>query len=270
MHKKINGWSVVYEQAIRSNGSLFFPERLTRDFLEAAQKTMGAYIYANQYLNIVIPDNKKTFKREWIQYFEGVPSTTFRFIAIDPAISTSDTADYTGIAIVDVGPDGTRYVRHTQRLKVSATDLVEIIFEMNDSWKPMSIAIESVAYQKALLQFLNLEMRRRDKFLPLCEVKPPADKTKEMRILGLVPFFQWGRMLLAQGQHDLELELASFPRGAHDDLLDALCYANEIAITPTEVRKDVRPNVNDPQYESWYRKQLHSGKKPESYEPEGD
>lgn len=266
MHRKINGWSVVYEQAIRPDNSLFFPERLTKEFLDETRKTQGSYIFANQYLNIVIPEDKKTFKKEWIQYFTSVPKNVYRFIAIDPAISTSDTGDYTGIAVIDVDSQGTRYLRHTERMRASATELVQVVFELNEIWSPMAIGIETVAYQKALVQFIALEMKRRNKILPLCELKPPTDKTKEMRILSLVPFFQWGRMLIAPGQIDLELELASFPRGAHDDLLDAVCYANEMATTPTEVNKDVRPNPNSADYEKWYIEQIRKGKKPESHD----
>lgn len=268
MHRKINGWSVVYEQAIRPDGSLFFPKRLDRAFLDSAQRTMGAYIFANQYLNIVIPDDKKVFRKEWIQYYVKPPAIIYRFIAIDPAISTSDTADYTGIIVLDVDTEGTRYVRHIEKVRATATELIQKIFDLNAIWAPMAIGIETVAYQKAIIHFLDLEMRRRNKVVPICEIKPPTDKTKEMRILGLVPFFQFGRILLGAGQQELELELASFPRGAHDDLLDALCYANEIATIPTEVRKYVRPNPNSADYEKWYISQIAKGTKPQSQDIE--
>jgi len=52
-----------------SQDGRFLPKRLTKEFLESAQKTMGVNIFANQYL-IVIPDDKKTFKKEWIKYYD--------------------------------------------------------------------------------------------------------------------------------------------------------------------------------------------------------
>jgi len=36
-------WSVVYERAIREDGSLLFPERLTQEFLDNARRTMGSF-----------------------------------------------------------------------------------------------------------------------------------------------------------------------------------------------------------------------------------
>lgn len=43
-------WNVVYRGAYNKDGSLFFPEKLSQDFLESAKRTMGSYIFANQYL----------------------------------------------------------------------------------------------------------------------------------------------------------------------------------------------------------------------------
>ena len=46
------------------------------------------------------------------------------------------------------------------------------------------------------IYFLSEEMKRRMSFLPVKGIKPPTDKTKEMRILSLVPHFEWGRVYL--------------------------------------------------------------------------
>ena len=47
-------WDYIIEKAIRDDGSLLFPQKLTHKFLEEAKRTMGSYLYANQYLNEVI------------------------------------------------------------------------------------------------------------------------------------------------------------------------------------------------------------------------
>lgn len=214
---------------------------------------MGSYFFANQYLNEIIPADQMVFKPNWIKYYSAVPSRTNTFITIDPAISQADSADYTGVVVCDVDVNSDRFVRLAQRQRVTPTDLVDLIFRLNAEFKPRTIGIESVAYQKALFYFLVAEMKKRGVMLPIAEIKPQTDKSKEARILSLVPWFEWGRITLKQGLTDLELELTSFPRGAHDDLLDALAMIDEIAIAPPqEATKDVRPAANSPNYEKWY------------------
>lgn len=251
-------WSIVYERAIRPDGSLFFPEKLTQEFLDSARKTMGSYLFANQYMNEIIPAEAQTFKKEWFKYYAEIPKNHHNFAFIDPAISQADSADYTGIVVVSVDCENRRYVRYAERFKITPTDIVRKVFEINAQFSPKIIGIEDVAYQKALLYFLDEEMRRRNVIVPIQGVRPPTDKTKQMKILSLVPRFEWGHIFLNQGLHDLEMELLQFPRGAHDDLIDALASMSEIIYPPQKEKdKDEKPHSpHDPAYESWFIRNL--------------
>ena len=256
-HEIINGWSYVMERAIKDDGTLFFPQRLTKEFLESAKRRMGSFFFANQYQNEVIPADAQSFKKEWFQYYSQLPKTKTTFCFIDPAISQADTADYTGISIVDVDPDNNWFVRVASRLRLTPTQIVKVCFDITDKFKPNIIGIEDVAYQKALLYFLDEEMRRRNTIIPVTGVRPPSDKSKETKILGLVPRFEWGRIRLNQGLVDLETELLSFPRGKHDDIIDSLAMIDTIAYAPSKDKPDgKRPAPNSPGYESWYINEL--------------
>ena len=252
-------WALVYEQAIRPDGSLLFPERLTQSFLDQARRTMGSYYFANQYQNEIIPEGDKVFKPQWIRYFEAgkLPQTLYNFAFVDPAISQQEGADYTALVVISVDCDKNWYVRHARRERMNPSQLIEMLFRVKQMWKPLSIGIENVAFQQAILHFASEEMRRRGEILPITGVNPGTDRNKEMRILGLVPRFEWGSLMLAPHQSDLELELAQFPRGAHDDILDALSSLEEIVYYPTPIRtQDEKPAATDPRYESWYIQQL--------------
>lgn len=252
-----NGWSVVYKKAIQPDGSLLFPERLTKEFLDNARRTMGSYIFANQYQNEIIPDGEQTFKKHWIRYFDRLPHLYHTFCFVDPAISEASSADFTGVSVVSVDPEKNWYVRLSQRYKLNPSQLIELLFRLADEFKPQLIGIEEVAFQRAITHFAHEEMKRRNKYIPVTGVKIGHDKTKEMRILSLVPRFEFGSLFLSNACKDLELELAQFPRGSHDDCLDSISQAQEIVYYPTEQRRqDVAPNPNDPRYESWYIRQL--------------
>lgn len=253
-----NGWSVVYKKAIQDDGTLFFPQRLTQEFLDKARQTMGSYFFANQYQNEVIPSGSQSLKREWLKYYKKLPEKKYTFGFIDPAISQSNDADYTGIVVVDVDTDHNWYLKYAQRYRVNPTELIALIFRLHKQFQLNCLGIEEVAYQKALLYMLDEEMRRRKELVPVKGIHPGTEKTKETRILSLVPRFEWGRIYIAQGLYDFETEYSQFPRGAHDDLLDALSQLEQIIFYPTkETKKDEQPHSSDPKYESWYIANLH-------------
>lgn len=254
-------WDVVYEKAVRDDGSLLFPERLTKEFLANARRTMGSYLFANQYQNEVIPDDEKRFKKEWLKYYRDLPENTYRFGFIDPAIGQKNHNDFTGIVVIEVDSSGFWYVRLANRYKITPTEVVAKMFELHQQFQLRGLGVEVVAYQEALLYMLDQEMKRRQTVIPVTGITR-SSVSKETRILGLVPRFEWGRIFLSPGLTDLEDEVASFPRASHDDLLDALASLEEMVFYPQKVVKELsKPHSPaDPNYERWLIQQLAAGK----------
>lgn len=255
--KEQNGWSVVYKKAIEPDGSLLFPQKLTAEFLKSARRTMGSYLFANQYMNEIIPDDERRFKPQWNRIYETIPSRTHRFAFVDPAIGQKDHHDFTAIVLVETAVDGTWYVRLANRYRLTPAQIVSKLFELQAQYPCQAIGVESVAYQEALLYMLAEEMRRRQVTLPVKAITR-SKVSKEVRILGLVPRFEWGTIFLANGLTDLQDELALFPRASHDDLLDALASIEEIAFYPQKEEKKLeQPNsAAHPDYERWYIQNL--------------
>lgn len=247
----ISGWDVIYKRAYNDDGSLLFPERLSDDFLSEAKKTMGSYLFANQYLNEVFPSDDAKFKPEWFREYSCIPELTTTFAFIDPAISTEDGADYTAIVIIKCDCENNWYVVNATRARITPTQIVDKVFELYKIWKPNMIGIESVAYQKALIYMVSEETRKRNQIMPIQEVHPGTKQTKEMRILGLVPRFEWGKLFLSPGLDDLRNELLQFPRGTHDDLADALSAIEKIVYYPQK-KKEVE-NVTNPHSANYER-----------------
>lgn len=259
-------WSVVYRRAINADGSLLFPERLDKAFLDGQRRSMGSYIFANQYQNEIIPEEDQTFKKHWLRYYNELPEKTYNFGFIDPAISEADTADYTGFVVISVDCDQNWYVRYAHRERLNPSHLINAAFDLCDQFSLMSLGVEDVAYQRAILYFAHEEMKRRNRRIPITGVRRGPTKTKEMRILGLVPRFEFGTLLLKQGLHDLELELLEFPRGSHDDIIDSLASLETIVNYPQKARAhNVPPTPNDPGYERWYIENKLKGARDNDY-----
>lgn len=246
-------WGFCYCKAINKDGSLLFPERLTQDFLDNARRTMGSYFFANQYQNEIIPDDEQTFKKEWRRYYKEIPEDVYRFAFVDPAISEADTADYTALTVAAVDSNKNWYIEAVRRERLNPSGIIELIFQTHQTYAPRIIGVEDVAFQRAIIHFAYEEMKRRGKKVPLDGVKRSPDKSKQMRILGLVPRFEWGTLLLGPNCQDLEEELDSFPRGTHDDVLDSLASIEDIVYYPQKKVKDEKPHPTSPEYESWLR-----------------
>ena len=256
-------WEVVYKSAYNKDGSLLFPERLTEEFLQNARKKMGSFLFANQYLNQVIPDDAKSFKKDWLRYYNQNPEGTYSFGFIDPAIGQKDHHDWTGIAVVDVTIDKNWYLKYAAHERLTPTQIVEKMFQLCKQFNLKALGVETQAYQEALLYILDERMRQRNIILPVKDIKR-QNISKQTRILGLVPRFEWGRLFVKPGMVAFEDEYHSFPRGAHDDILDAVARLEEIVYYPEKEKPDgKKPNPADAgNYERWAIQQYAQGKNP--------
>ncbi len=255
-------WSIAYDKAIRNDGSLLFPSRMTLEFLNRQRRIMGSYIFANQMLNEIIPADDQDFKKEWLAYYKELPKIKHTFAFVDPAISLENDACFTAFVVVDVDPENNWYLKAARRVRITATQTIKLIFDLHSIYKCTRIGIESVAYQMALMHFLDAEMKKRKITIPVHPVSRGPDKSKLMRIRSLVPRFEWQRILIKPGLVDFEDEYLKFPRGTYVDILDAFSSIEEIAYPPEpEKRLDREPSPNSPEYESWYiRKRLQEAK----------
>jgi predicted phage terminase large subunit-like protein len=144
------------------------------------------------------------------------------FMAVDPAISQAATADYFALVVLGMNDDRNIWVLDTYRERLDFPAQIEIIKSKAAQWDPDRIPIEDSAYQLSLVQALM-----RESSLPVVRSKSAGDKTA--RIMAMGPHFENGRIRVRRGMRELEAEYLAFPRGAHDDLLDALEKAVEAA-----------------------------------------
>lgn len=172
----------------------------------------------------------KLVKPEWIRYFRGYPPGV-TFMTIDPAISEKTSADETAIAIGNVvygsGPgDPSRiYLRFMHHGRSGLRETAKTIKTIADYYRPVAIGIEKVAYQTALIEFVESEYPE----LPIEPVTPDRDKFS--RFLGLAALYEFGRVLHHPDMQAsaYEWQLTHVPDARHDDMVDAVCYLAKLA-----------------------------------------
>lgn len=189
--------------------------------------------FYGQFLNDPMDDSLLEFKREWFQQFTIQPGTQIAnefpmapvIISIDPAFRMRQSNDDSGIIVTKTLSDNNVYIVEAKGIKVNPLMLVEEVFRLVDKYVHVDkVLLETVTSQIMLMDLLQAEMRKRGKFFVIQEVKPDTNETKAARIRGLIPHYSNRRIFHAPGLYSLEEQLIEFPRGQHDDIIDALAY----------------------------------------------
>lgn len=237
----------------------YFPSRFTPEYLEQLRTESGMtpYQYSCQYLNDPLPEGDQPFKLSYLKFYHkaDLPGSLVTFVLVDPAISDRETAAYTAIVAVSIDSEGSWYVRHCRKGRWLPSQTIDSIWEVCDEFKANMVGIETVAYQRALSSAFRESQLARGRYLRVTELKPDTDRTKEMRITGLEPYFVSGVVhflvddrialnqprdllvnCLLEGQSDLVDEVLTFPIGETKDCVDALAYVPQIAYPAKKAR----------------------------------
>lgn len=192
--------------------------------------------YRNKMCECISPNSQK-FKREYFRYYDKPPEVRSLniYTTVDLAISQKVNADYSAIVTVGVNASGYWFVLDVEYGRYDPSTTMDAIFSAVKKWQPLTVGIENVAYQSALLHFLEKEMPQRGIFFRVSPLK--AEKKKELRIDTLQPRFSTGTVWFKTGAvwlQEIESELLSYPHGARDDVIDALAYMEQLISRPYE------------------------------------
>jgi predicted phage terminase large subunit-like protein len=194
-------------------------------------RTLGKLdIWMKEKMCEAISEETRTFHKEDIMHYDPALISDLSkkcniFIAVDLAISEKQTADFTAIPVVGVNSDNHWFILDCIYGRFDPSTTIDHIFNLVRRWNPIIVGIEKVAFQRALIHFVMKEMPARNTFFCIKELE--AEKQKELRIKALQPRFKTKTIWLPQQASwlgEMETELLRFPKGLHDDLIDALAY----------------------------------------------
>lgn len=219
----------------RDIGQALWPNRFPLDKLEEIRTAIGPYDFASLYQGNPILTENQEFNPKWFKYIDDTElyvKNTRNFLTIDTAISKKASADFTGFVDNSVDKENFWNIKAWHQ-KLSPAELVDTIFALYTQRRYEVIGIERTAYTDGLKPYLDMEQRKRGVFLPIIELSHEQIK-KEVRIRGLIPRYASGSIFHVKGQTDeMERELMDFPKGLHDDIIDALSYQLQVADSPS-------------------------------------
>lgn len=233
-------WSIFVRSCYNPDGSILFPEKFTQAQLDDIKKK-SFYHFSTQYLNNPIDPENADFKASQVKFYDPTtPHPGSLYLTIDPAISLGRDADYSALVVAGMFSDRRIRVVDALHKRLIPSELVEAVFEMVKKWRLHRVGIETFAFQKTLKYDLQRQQREQGLFFSIDELgkrhsgRGEQILSKEARIRRLQPYFEQGLVELPPGAQELKDELLAFPRGKHDDLIDALSYQLDYLVPSLE------------------------------------
>lgn len=204
-----------------------------------------------------VPDDGSYFTKDQFKRVALPPLTKCNvIIAWDFAISEKKQNDYTVGSVLLQDDDDVLHVAEVLRFKSGDVFfIVESILDLTARWmsRGLVLGFEDGQIYRAIAALLQKRMRER-KMYPATEVlKPLTDKM--VRARALQGRMQQGKVSFnaaAEWYDTVRSEMLRFPAGVHDDCVDSLAWAAQLAIGKEPPRK------NEPRKEKSWRDRIAS------------
>jgi len=222
-------WEVVELPAIFEDGTSCWPEYWSLEDLTAVKASIPPSKWNAQYQQNPTGEENAIIKREWWNLWDQdkVPQLEYIIQSYDTAFSKKETADFSAITTWGVfypneGGSGPNLILLDS--KKGRWDFPELKQEALDNykfWEPDTVIIEAKASGTPLTQEL------RNMGIPVVNFTPSRGNDKVMRAHSIAPLFEAGMVWAPDEMWAEELieEVAAFPNGEHDDLVDSMTQA---------------------------------------------
>lgn len=183
-------------------------------------KQANPVVFSTQYQQNPVDKDSQEFHEEWFRYYtdDTKPVSGRIFTTCDPAFSKAKHADSSCI-ITGMFDWMDMYILEYSVWKYDPWELIDKIIYHNSKRNPEKIGIESFAAQSMIWFNLKAELSKRWMYATIEEIRQSWDK--EMKLRKLIPLYRNWHIYHKIGMVELEAELKRFPRGRHDDIIDA-------------------------------------------------
>lgn len=227
----------------------FFPERYSMEIFQGIIERDPDQ-WATQYANDPSDSTVQDFKKDWLQWCDVGVDKAIRYrkggvlyryglhdlryyIHVDPSLGEKPSHDYAGIIVPGLAPTGDVFLIDAVAQRLNPLDLVDKIIELSHVYMPKIVTVESNAYQKAIVYYLEKEAKKAGVYLNIVPVNSPAGLKKEARIrAALQPFFSSMRVYIRRGLQAFFDEYVKFGKTNDDHLMDALAQGPEVWTFP--------------------------------------
>ena len=224
-------WKVIEFPAILPSGDPLWPEFWSKAELEVLHEELPNSKWMAQYQQQPTADSNAIIKREWWKRWEhdDPPRCEFLIQSWDTAFTKNERSDYSACTTWgvfyqpdDTGKDQANIILlNTVKERLEFPELKVRAMEQYKEYEPDALIVEAKASGAPLVYEL------RAMGIPVQEFTPTRGNDKIARLNAVADMFASGKVWVPNTHWADELveEVASFPSGEHDDLVDSMTQA---------------------------------------------
>ena len=221
-------WEVIEFPAIMPSGRPLWPEFWSIEELTALKEELPNSKWQAQYQQNPVGNESAIVKRDWWRWWEEErpPQCEYILQTWDTAFEKNQRADYsagTTWGVFTYEEDMTKHLilLNTYKKRVEWVELKRDVLEQYREWEPDGLLIEKKATGAPLIYEL------RSMGIPVQEFTPSKGQDKIARLNAVSDIIASGKVWVPRTRWAEELvdEIAAFPSGEHDDLVDATTLA---------------------------------------------
>ena len=246
-------WEVIEFPAILPSGNPLWPQFWSIEELEALREELPNAKWQAQYQQNPVGNESAIVKRDWWKWWEEDEPPLCEFIlqSWDTAFEKTQRADYSAGTTwgVFMNPkDGNRpnvILLNTYKKRVEFPELKKDVMEEYQQYDPDTVIIEKKASGAPLIYEL------RAMGIPVQEYTPSKGQDKIARLNSVSDIIASGKVWVPKTRWAEELvdEVAAFPAGEHDDLVDA----TTLALMRFRAGGFLRLPVDEPEEIKWFK-----------------
>ena len=221
-------WEVVELPALFNDDKPCWPEYWSFDDLSAVRASIPPSKWNAQYQQNPTGEENAIIRREWWKKWERkvVPNLQYVIQSYDTAFSKRETSDFSAITTWGVfypeesGTPGL-ILLDSQKGRWDFPELKEVALDQYKYWDPDTVIVEAKA------SGLPLTHELRTMGIPVVNFTPSKGNDKVTRVHSVSPLFEAGMVWAPDETFADELieEVAAFPNGEYDDLVDSMTQA---------------------------------------------
>jgi predicted phage terminase large subunit-like protein len=222
-------WEVIEFPAILPSGRPLWPQFWSFEELEALREELPNSKWQAQYQQNPVGNESAIVKRDWWKWWEkdNPPQCEYILQSWDTAFEKTQRADYsagTTWGIFNCEEDNFApniILLNTYKKRVEFPELKRDVLREYNQYEPDSLIVEKKASGAPLIYDL------RAMGIPVQEFTPGKGQDKIARLNSVSDIIASGKVWVPQTRWAEELvdEVAAFPSGEHDDLVDATTLA---------------------------------------------
>ena len=245
-------WEVIEFPAILPSGNPLWPEFWSFDELEALREELPNSKWQAQYQQNPVGNESAIVKRDWWQWWEedDPPQCEYILQTWDTAFEKNQRADFsagTTWGVFTHHKDQTKnlILLNTYKKRVEWIELKRDVLREYNMYEPDGLLIEKKATGAPLIYEL------RAMGIPVQEYTPSKGQDKIARLNSVSDIIASGKVWVPKTRWAEELvdEIAMFPSGEHDDLVDA----TTLALMRFRAGGFLRLPIDEPEEIQWFK-----------------